>query len=243
MAEIANSGRYKIFGALVGGILLTSAAAWLPYMIEELEKLHLSHQVAMETAYGIFFLIAFIVSYIFVRELIKARLQINRCHDVLNTNVAFELHDKQLFHTMGKKQMLMAKRNEWPVSMVALYIKAMKGPKMAPPEISKNIKEIIVEELHSMLRGSDLAGSFAKNEYLILLPNCSLEHAKEIVQRILERLSSKEITLDDETYRLECKCGISSFGPGIADFKRLMARALEAVDRIRAKRGNVIEVY
>ena len=132
MADVVYSGRFKMVGALLGGVLLTSAAAWLPMLGKELEKYHLSHVMGINLAYALFFIIAFFVSYIFVTELIKARIQIKRCDDVLNTSVAFELHDKQLFNTMGKKQILMAKRNEWPVSMFAIHIKAMKGPKPAP---------------------------------------------------------------------------------------------------------------
>jgi len=243
MSRVANSGRYKILGALLGGIVLTSAAAWLPMLQKELEQYSIPYVSPMTAAYGLFFLIAFIVSYLFVTELIKARVQMQRCNDVLNPSAAFELHDKQLFHSMGKKQILMAKRNEWPVSMIALYIEAMKGPKPAPEDVSKKMRDIVVEELNGMMRGSDLAGSFAKNEYLLLLPDCPSERVKDIAERILKHLSEKKIPVDGGTYRLECKCGIASFEPSALDFKRLLERALDALDRIKGKRGSRIEIY
>ncbi|WP_300362973.1 diguanylate cyclase [Hydrogenimonas sp.] len=243
MSNVVNSGRYKILGALLGGIVLTSAAAWLPLLQKELEAYNIPYVSATTATYGLFFLIAFVVSYLFVTELIKARIQTQRCNDVLNPSASFELHDKQLFHSMGKKQILMAKRNEWPVSMIALFIQAMKGPKPAPEDVSKKLKEIVVEELEAMMRGSDLAGSFAKNEYLLLFPNCPSEQVKDIAERILKHLSEKRIPIDGEEYRLECKCGIASFEPSALDFKRLMERAFEALDRIKGKRGDRIEIY
>lgn len=243
MSNVVNSGRYKILGALLGGIVLTSAAAWLPLLQRELEKYSIPYVSATTATYGLFFLIASVVSYLFVTELLKARIKSRRCDEVLSPSAAFELHDKQLFYSMGRKQILMSKRNEWPVSMIAMYVQAMKGAKTAPEDVSTPLKEIVVSELEAMMRGSDLAGSFAKNEYLILLPDCSTEQVREIAERIMKHLSEKTVPIDEEEYRLECKCGIASFEPNALDFKRLTERALEALDRIKGKRGNLYEIY
>ncbi|WP_201353925.1 GGDEF domain-containing protein [Hydrogenimonas urashimensis] len=243
MADIANSGRYKILGALLGGIVLTSAAIWLPVLEKEMEAYGLARIMGVNTAYALFFLIAFVVSYVFIKEWIRAKVQIQRCDEVLNPSSAFELHDKQLFFRMGHKEILMARRNEWPVSMIAMYVGAGKGRRRVSQEMGKKIKEIVVKELDSLLRGSDLAGSFSKNEYLLLLPDCSLEHAKEIAERIGSHLSRKEIDIEEEKYTLGCQCGLASLEPVAADLKRLMERSLNALDRIRGKSGNLIETY
>ncbi len=240
MNSVENRSRYKIFGGLLGGIFLTGAAAWLPMLIEVLEAQEFTPESARVLAYALFFIVAAAVSYLFVAELIKARIQKRRCDEILNTSMVFELHDKQLFHTMGKKQIFLAKRNGWSVSMVALFIQPL-SRKRGVPDISGQIKEIVVNELEKVTRCSDLVGSFAKNEYLIFLQNCNGSNAKEIAERFIKRLSNRYVTVDDTVYKIECKCGIASLEPGAAELKRLTERAYEAMDRAVEKPGSTIE--
>ena len=128
--------------------------------------------------------------------------------------------------------------------MVAIYIQPMKGHITADKDVSVQIRDIVLDELGSVLRGSDMTGSFTKNEYLVFLPNCSAEHVDEIAQRIMVRIANKKIIVDDNTtYHLECKIGIASLEPSAAELKRLANRALEALDRAKEKENNVIETY
>ncbi len=240
MNNVANRSRYKILGGLLGGLFLTSAAAWLPILVDFLQTQGFAPANAKVIAYAIFFVIAAIVSYLFMAELIKARIQKRRCDEILNTSVVFELHDKQLFHTMGKKQTFLAKRNGWNISMIALFIQPVNRQK-GVPDISTQIKDIVINEVEKVTRCSDQVGSFAKNEYLIFLQNCNAENAKEIALRFKKQLSDRYVTVDDKVYKLECKCGIASLEPGSAEFKRLMERAYEAMDRAAEKPGSVIE--
>jgi len=238
-----NRKRYKILGALIGGLFLTAAAAWLPVLIDWLVRLDLPASVAVDAGYGIFFILAALVSYAFVTELIRARLQTKRCSEVLETSDATKLHDKQLFHTLAKKQILLAKRSGWPVGLVALYIQPMKGKVPPLKDVSAQIRDIVLEELKRVLRASDVVGSFTKNEYLIFLSNCPAKNAEEIARRILTRIASRHITLDDHTYSLECKLGVTALEPNVADMNRLMRRAFEALDKAKEKDLNAIEVY
>ncbi|WP_457594169.1 GGDEF domain-containing protein [Hydrogenimonas sp.] len=240
MNKVENRSRYKLLGGLIGGLFLTSAAAWLPMLTGFLETQGFVASSAKVIAYTIFFLLAAAVSYLFVAELIKARIQKKRCDEILNTSMVFELHDKQLFHTMGKKQTFLAKRNGWSVSMVALFIQPV-NRKKGVPDISSEIKDIVISEIEKVTRCSDQVGSFAKNEYLIFLQNCKAEDAKEIARRFKKQLADRYVTVDEKVYKLECKCGIASLEPGSAELKRLMERAYEAMDRATEKPGSVIE--
>ncbi|WP_456403321.1 GGDEF domain-containing protein [Hydrogenimonas sp.] len=242
MNNVANRSRYKILGGLLGGLFLTSAAAWLPMLIKLLEAQEFTPESAQILAYAIFFLIAAAVSYLFVAELIKTRIQKRRCDEILNTSAVFELHDKQLFHTMGKKQVVLAKRNGWSVSMVALFIQPVKKQKRGI-DISSQIKEIAINELEKITRCSDLIGSFAKNEYLVFLQNCNAQDAKKIAERFKKRLSDRYVTVEDNVYKLECKCGIAALEPSSAELKRLMELAYDAMDRAVEKHGSVIETH
>ncbi len=240
MNNVANRGRYKVLGGLLGGLFITSAAAWLPILADFLQAGGFKPADAKIAAYAIFFFVAAAVSYLFMTELIKARIQKRRCDEVLNTSMLFELHDKQMFHTMGKKQIYLAKRNGWDVSMVAIFIQPANRHK-GVPDISAHIKDIVVKELEKATRCSDQVGSFAKNEYLVFLQNCNMENAKEIALRFKKRLSDRYVTVDDKVYKLECKCGISTLKPSSADLKRLMEYAYEAMDRAAERPGSVIE--
>ncbi|WP_353661179.1 diguanylate cyclase [Hydrogenimonas sp. SS33] len=242
MKEPANKTRYKILGALIGGLFLTAAAAWLPMLINWLVEMDLPASIAVDAAYGLFFILAALVSYAFVTELIRARIQIRRCDEVLNTPDTAQLHDRQLFYSLAKKEILLAKRHGWPVSMIAIFIQPMKGPNMAgEKDVSVQIRDIVLEELKRVMRASDLAGSFTKNEYLLFLPNCSAENVEVIAQRIMKRIESKKIIVDDTTtYHLDCKCGVASLAPEVAEIKRLARRALEALDKAKEKQDSGI---
>jgi len=240
--NVANRSRYKVLGGLLGGLFLTSAAAWLPVLADFLEAAGFKHADAKMAAYAIFFIIAAGVSYLFVTELIKARIQKKRCDEILNTSMLFELHDKQMFFTMGKKQIHLAKRNGWDVGMIAVYIQPVNRHGTVP-DISSQIKDIVAKELQKVTRCSDQVGSFAKNEYIVFLQNCNVENAKEIAKRFKKRLSDRYVTVDDKVYKLECKCGIAALSPSSSDLKRLMEYAYEAMDRAAERPGSAIETY
>jgi len=243
MKDPVNKTRYKILGALIGGLFLTAAAAWLPMLIDWLVGMDLPVSLAVDAAYGLFFILAALVSYAFVTELIRARIQIRRCDEVLNTPDTAQLHDKQLFYSLAKKEILLAKRHRWPVSMIAIFIQPMKGPNsVGEKDVSVEIRDIVLAELKRVMRASDLAGSFTKNEYLLFLPNCSAGDVEKIAQRILTRIESKKIIVDDSTtYHLDCKCGVASLSPEVAEIKRLVKRALEALDKAKGKEESGIE--
>ena len=245
MIESYDKRRYKIVGALVGGIFLTAAAAWLPVLIDTLIALNLPASVAVNAAYGIFFILAALVSYAFVTELIRARILKRRCDEVLNTPDTTQLHDKQLFYSLAKKEIQLARRHRWPVSMVAIFVQPMKGAHtVADQDVSVQIRDIVLKELKEVMRCSDLAGSFTRNEYLLFLPDCSAENLRQIAERVMKRLSNKKIIVDDQTtYHLRCQMGLASLEPEVAEIQRLIDRALEALDRAKKKNQNAIESY
>jgi diguanylate cyclase (GGDEF)-like protein len=242
MAAVANRTRYKIAGALVGGLFLTLAAAWLPMLIDWLVKLDLPASVAVDAGYGIFFVLAALVSYALVTELIRAKAVMKRCDEVLDTSDTAKLHDRQLFHSLASKEILLCKRNGWPVSMIALHIQPMKGNAPAGGDVSDKIRDLVLEEFKRVMRASDVAGSFTRNEYLIFLPNCAAENGEEIARRIMKRLASRHITLDGQTtYGLACRMGVASLDPATAEIKRLMRHALEALERAKEREPGTIE--
>jgi len=239
--SVANRKRYKILGGLIGGLFITSAVAWMPLLMNLLEQMGYSHPKSEIISYAILFLVSAMVSYLFVTELIKARIQKRRCDEILDTSMIFELHNKQFFYTMLKKQIYLAKRNRWSVSMIAFYIEPINRHKSKRVDISSQIKEIVVNELERYARCSDQVGSFAKNEYLVFLQNCSKDNAVRIAERFKERLSSRYVTIEGNTYKLECKCGVASLEPAAAEAKRLVELAYEAMDKAAEKPGSVIE--
>ncbi len=236
--------RYKILSAIGGGLFLTAAAAWLPVSADWMVRLGVPASVALDAAYGLFFLLAALVSYVFVTEIVRARLQTRRCDEVLETSQATQLHDKQLFHTLAQKEIQLAKRSDWPVSMIALFVQPMKNHVTADKDVSLQIRDIVLAELGEVMRKSDLAGSFTKNEYLIFLPNCPAANVEEIVRRIMKRVANKKIIVDEKiTYHLVCKFGVASLESKAADLNRLKSRAFKALDRAKEEENNAIEIY
>jgi diguanylate cyclase (GGDEF)-like protein len=68
--------------------------------------------------------------------------------------------------------------------------------------------------LHQELRGGDLGARYGGEEFLVLLPHCAGEQAREIAERIRERIGAMRIQVDGKVLRITVSIGVSSLAPG-----------------------------
>ncbi|WP_457597677.1 GGDEF domain-containing protein [Hydrogenimonas sp.] len=243
MAKVGVKTGYRIAAALAGGLFLTAAAAWLPMLADWLVGLNLPASVAVDAAYGIFFILAALVSYALVTELVRARYLTRRCDEVLETTDTARMYDRRFFYSVVEKEILLARRSGWPVSLLALEVVPMKGNSPAGSEVSDKARDAVVAEIRKVMRASDVVGSFTRNEYLLFLPNCPAERVQEVARRLGRRIGSLHITLDGVTYGFLCRAGVASLSPSAAEAKRLIKRAQEALDRAKGRDSGAVDVY
>jgi diguanylate cyclase (GGDEF)-like protein len=92
------------------------------------------------------------------------------------------------------------------------------------------------------LRNSDVCCRYGGEEFLVIAPNCNLENATQLAQRILAYLRETPVTIFEHSFRVTLSAGVTACSPGckaedlimVAD--RALYRAKElGRDRIEAE--------
>jgi len=68
----------------------------------------------------------------------------------------------------------------------------------------------IANRMRNLVRVTDVVGRWGGEEFLILLPNTSLNEGYQLIERIRERIASEPIVVDDIKLNLSISCGICS---------------------------------
>ena len=72
--------------------------------------------------------------------------------------------------------------------------------------------QFITERLTSCVRKSDLVCRLGGEEFAVLLPGMSEEHASKLADRILEKVSSQPMVCDNMIIEMSVSCGIADTG-------------------------------
>ncbi|MBN2866613.1 MAG: diguanylate cyclase [Thiotrichales bacterium] len=87
----------------------------------------------------------------------------------------------------------------------------------------------VTQTVEEVIREQDLFGRFGGEEFILLLPNCSLDYSKEVAERILRQIES--IDVDDVTEGLQTltvSIGLSHFQKN-SELDNLIAKADQAM--------------
>lgn len=68
----------------------------------------------------------------------------------------------------------------------------------------------LARDLERMLRSSDRIGRWGGEEFIILLPNTSIERAYGLVERMRQFISDKKVALGDHAIGISMSCGLAS---------------------------------
>jgi diguanylate cyclase (GGDEF)-like protein len=95
---------------------------------------------------------------------------------------------------------------------------------------------------HEELRSIDIVGRLGGDEFIILLPEITIESAAMIGKRLLAMLAKTDINVGTATIRITAAIGISQVLPSDRDFKAVIQRADEALYRAKKAGRNRVEV-
>lgn len=96
----------------------------------------------------------------------------------------------------------------------------------------------VTQTVEEVIREQDLFGRFGGEEFILLLPNCSLDYSKEVAERILRQIES--IDVDDVTEGLQTltvSIGLSHFQKS-SELDNLIAKADQAMYKAKTSGKN-----
>jgi len=99
----------------------------------------------------------------------------------------------------------------------------------------------VVRRMQAALRSVDSIGRYGGEEFLLLLSGSSLEIAKQVAERIRERVSDQPIHLVDQAVAVTVSLGVSAARPGDTD-EVLIARADRALYVAKSAGRNRVEI-
>jgi diguanylate cyclase len=91
-----------------------------------------------------------------------------------------------------------------------------------------------------VLRGGDYVARWGGEEFIILLPGASLEHAKALAERLRERLARTRFVYQGQRVEVTASCGVAEFSKGDTPAS-VINRADRALYRAKAAGRNRVE--
>ena len=93
------------------------------------------------------------------------------------------------------------------------------------------------------LRGSDLRCRYGGEEFVVLLPETSLDGAKRVAESLRRHLARRPIQRPEGSVFVTASLGVSAAMPGELDAKALLARADAAMYRAKRDGRNAVRVW
>ncbi|MEI6387196.1 MAG: diguanylate cyclase [Spirochaetota bacterium] len=147
------------------------------------------------------------------------------------------LFNRRSLFEVGPKEIFRARRHGYPLSLLILDLDHFKEVNdrhghQRGDEVLRQVGDL----LHSILRNGDWAARFGGEEFVILMPDCSMDNAArraDHIRRAFEELKPSGLLVTVSIGVATCKEGW--------DFERLFRAADEAVYRAKANGRNRVE--
>ena len=101
-------------------------------------------------------------------------------------------------------------------------------------EVLKNIAKILKDNL----RNVDHLGRFGGDEFLIILPNTSLENTVIVAERVREKIANFVHNIEDHLIQTTVSIGIASYCRQDNDINQIIKRADQALHKAKSSDGN-----
>lgn len=104
----------------------------------------------------------------------------------------------------------------------------------------------LVQQARQLLRPEDILGRLGGEEFAVLLPNTTLEHAHRIAERLCGQLSTHPVTLSDGTQlTVTCSIGVHGSNPPAEGetLSHWLSCADQALYRAKASGRNQVQAY
>jgi diguanylate cyclase (GGDEF)-like protein len=100
-------------------------------------------------------------------------------------------------------------------------------------QVGDDVLAVTGEKLRSVSRKTDTVGRYGGEEFLAVLPETDIEHAKTFAERFMNDLRNHTFQADGTTFQLTCSAGISEYRPSDGAPESIVNRADDALYRAK----------
>ena len=107
--------------------------------------------------------------------------------------------------------------------------------------VGDEVLRYVAEKLSTTVREYDHVGRFGGDEFLVVLPNCNVDSAREVAERVRQLVAAGTIVTGDTQLKTTVSIGVSEWhsGQGVHD---LLHQADVALYRAKQSGSNRVEV-
>jgi len=175
--------------------------------------------------------------------IIRSYEEVADAHDALRFEASHDYllrvwNRRAILEVLGK-EISRAKRAQAPISVLLadldLFRKVNEGRGYL---IGDEVLRSAAERVVSTVRNEDHVGRYEGEEFLVVLPNCTAESAREVSERIRHSIAGAPLPDDTE---ITVSIGVSQWRPGM-EIHNLLHRAEVALYRAKQNGRNRVEV-
>ena len=107
--------------------------------------------------------------------------------------------------------------------------------------VGDDVLRSVAEKMSSAVREYDHVGRYGGEEFLVVLPNCTAEAAREVAERVRQHISDEPIVMPLRKSRITVSIGVSQWHSG-QEVRDLLHRADVALYRAKQNGRNRVEV-
>jgi len=147
-----------------------------------------------------------------------------------STDPMTKLYNRRYFTKISKHILNLAKRENQDISIIMLDIDKFKTINDTyGHDVGDEVIISLADTLIKHQRKSDIVCRYGGEEFVMLLPNTSLDGAKTTAQHIRENVEKLDINIGDKTLKFTVSLGVSSVKDDESSIEKSLKRADEAL--------------
>jgi diguanylate cyclase (GGDEF)-like protein len=155
-----------------------------------------------------------------------------------------KLFNRRSLLSLGKKLIRMADRTNKPLSVLMIDVDKLKPVNDRHGHEAGNLLLIsISQNISSVLREHDVAARYGGDEFVVLLPECPVESAQKVVERMIKCFEQHSMRYQGEDIELSASFGIAEYPTDGDDLETLIEKADTAMYISKKEGRNLIQIY
>lgn len=154
------------------------------------------------------FLLLFYLSNLYMKLVSKAEKQLRQ---LATTDPLTQLLNRRSFLEVADYELTQRKRHQAPLAFVLADIDHFKSINdQHGHAVGDEVLRSVSQVLSLAVREQDSVARWGGEEFLILMPNATLEAARMVAERLREKVSAIEVTVGGQTVKVSMTFGVSS---------------------------------
>ena len=168
----------------------------------------------------------------------------NELEKLTRTDTLTGLYNRRGLIEMSQSEFERAKRSGFPLSMIMLDIDFFKHVNdLYGHAIGDQVLRILSDELHRNLRAIDILCRYGGEEFAILLPETTLQSAREVAERLRIAVAKLQFNITHADIKITVSQGLSTMPGETADLETLLGQADNALYSAKSSGRNRVCIY